>query len=756
MAEHMVLAHPAKVGLGAWSSFGTDRLYHDLAALGANWYYVWGPNAPSDVAASPPSLDGWALGTDLELVETAGDHAVLLGDSADAWLFQDAAVQAGETYTLSVAIGAGAEARAGAALRFLDASGQTVDTHRVALSGGEGAASLPGVVAPDGAVTARVLLWGESGAVEIGDVGLSDGSAELLTNGGLDPALAWGANASGSEFVHMIWSGADVTPQTTERLTGADTILGFNEPDHVRQSDMTVEEALALWPDLMKTGARLGSPAPTQYEVLGEDSWLGRFMEGAGAAGYRVDFIAVHYYSDDGDIAAFETFLQEVHAQYELPVWVTEWALADWFDLDKFTHVDNARFFHEGAEMMDGLDFVERHAWFALYDKLDQWSIGTNLVHDDGALSDVGLAFVEAAGPGVLVGSDESDTLSQPEGEPGGPDDPDDDPGDTGEGGGPAGADSGGTDSAETDGGGTDGGPTAADGSAPSFQEAATIAQYGTVDITRKALTVQLDHAFDAPVVIATINSVNGGQPVSARVEDIGSGQFTIYLDEPNHLDGYHVPETVSWIVVESGSWIAEGGLALQAGTTTTNTLSSKGTTPVEFDHAFRERPAIFTTDQTSNGSDMIWTRAEGPGTQGFSLVMEEEEKLNPGKHVDEEIGWLAVERADGTVESMSGALVFETSDIGVTLDSSGGTIWFDKDFVAAPVLLAGISGRNDRDPTGLRIDGLSADGGWGFLQEDTSKDSETAHASEPVDWLALEGSGLLHGVAADSLMWGA
>ncbi|WP_158547364.1 glycosyl hydrolase [Rhodovulum sp. 12E13] len=749
MAEHMLLAHPAKVGLGAWSSFGTDRLYHDLGALGANWYYVWGPNAPSDVTASAPALDGWTLGTDIELLETAGAHGVLLGDSADAWLFQDAAVQAGAAYTLSVEIDAGAEARAGAMMHFLDGSGQTIDTHWLPLVGEAGTASLRGAVAPDGAVTARVLLWGESGAVEIGDVSLSDGSTEVLTNGGLDPAVTWGAEA---DFVHMVWSGADVTPETIERLTGVDTILGFNEPDHVDQSDMTVDEALALWPELMTTGARLGSPSPTQYEVLGEDSWLGRFMEGADAAGYRVDFIAVHYYSDNGDVAAFETFLEEVHAQYGLPIWVTEWALADWFDLDKFTHADNARFFREGAEMMDGLDFVERHAWFGLYDNLDQWSIGANLVHDDGALSEVGLAFADVAAPAVLVGSDEADSLAEPEEEDepsgGGSTDgsPGDEPDDTGDDGGPAGA----------HGSGTDGSPTAADSGAPSFQQAATVAQYGTVELDHKPLTVQLDHAFEAPVVIATVNSVNGGQPVSVRVEDVGSDRFSIYLDEPNHLDGYHVPETVSWIVVESGSWIAEGGLALQAGITTTNILSSEGTTPIEFDHAFRERPAIFTTDQTSNGGDMIWTRAEGPGTQGFSLVMEEEERLNPGKHVAEEIGWLAVERADGSVETMSGALVFETSDIGFALDSSGDTIWFEKDFIASPVLLAGISGRQDHDPTGLRIDGLSADGGWGFLQEDTSQDSETAHAPEPVDWLALEGSGLLHGVAADSLMWGA
>ena len=38
-------------------------------------------------------------------------------------------------------------------------------------------------------------------------------------------------------------------------------LLGFNEPDRSDQSNMTVEEAIALWPQLVQKSNRLGSPA---------------------------------------------------------------------------------------------------------------------------------------------------------------------------------------------------------------------------------------------------------------------------------------------------------------------------------------------------------------------------------------------------------------------------------------------------------------------------------------------------------------
>ncbi len=806
MVEQITLAHPSKVGVGGFNIHGLDRLHQDIATVGANWFYTWTPDLTATGNTTAPLLQGWMTGSDLDLIDRDGNGAVVLGDSGDAWMLQDVQAEAGRTYTLGVDTAGSSDARGGAMLYFKDSSGATIGSAWLPLSGGSGTASLPGATAPAGTTSAQVLLWGEAGALELDTVSLTEGTTERLTNAGLDAGAGVAPSAAGAEYVHMIWGAADVAPETMEYLTGVATILGFNEPDLSAQSDMTVEEALALWPELMKTGARLGSPAPTQGEVLGEQSWLGRFMAGAEAAGHRVDFIAVHYYSGDGDVAAFETFLQDVHAQYGKPVWVTEWSLADWWDTDRFTHADNAAFLREATVMMDRLDFVERHAWFGLYDGMDGWNISTNLVEADGTLTEVGQTFLDAAETEVTLasaalegGGETAETTGE---ETSGDDTPPEETSGTETV--DAGSTEAGTPTTETEPETTAGSgetettneepseeQTASDGStvdepepgdslvaeddgasepteaaptgaAPEDDTSAppppptVIAQFGQVEVDHRAVTIELDHAFINPVVIATVTTVNGGQPMSARVMDVESDRFSIYLDEPRHLDGWHLIESASWMVVEAGSWISESGFAFQAGTVETGVLSSRGTTAVDFHHAFSDRPAIFTTDQTSNDRDMIWTRAQDPDAEGFRLVMEEEEKRNSGKHGTEEIGWLAVERGAGIAETAAGSIAFETSDSDFTLDSIGGTIDFDTDFVSPPVFLAGISGRADTDPTGLRIDGLTGEGAYGFLQEDTSRDAETWHAPENVDWFALDGPGTLFGHAADALMWGA
>jgi hypothetical protein len=195
----------------------------------------------------------------------------------------------------------------------------------------------------------------------------------------------------------MIWGREHVTETGLSDLKGEEVILGFNEPDERSQSALSVDEAIALWPELMATGARLGSPATTTPGTLGKQSWLGRFMEQADDAELRVDFIAVHYYSINKDIDAFEAFLNKTYAAYGRPIWVTEWALVDWSNPDRFSFQETASFFSEAAQMLDDLAFVERHAWFGLYDEMDGWNINTHLIDGNGALTEVGKAYLDIA-----------------------------------------------------------------------------------------------------------------------------------------------------------------------------------------------------------------------------------------------------------------------------------------------------------------------------------------------------------------------
>lgn len=225
-------------------------------------------------------------------------------------------------------------------------------------------------------------------------------------SGGLDwyydwrPDQLWTSQTArrSVEFVPMIHNARDVdTPIRSDLRVRA--LLGFNEPDGDgrHQANMTVEEAVRLWPKLEARGLRLGSPATTQDNTLGAGSWLRRFMTETERRGLRVDFIAVHYYSETGDPEEFRNWLRAVYREYRKPIWVTEFALVDWSAPDRFDHIDNARFIERAVPMLDAMSFVERYAWFAALPY--PWPAGSpevNLVDDRLQPTPAGTAYRRA------------------------------------------------------------------------------------------------------------------------------------------------------------------------------------------------------------------------------------------------------------------------------------------------------------------------------------------------------------------------
>ena len=78
---------------------------------------------------------------------------------------------------------------------------------------------------------------------------------------------------------------------------------------------MTANQALRLWPQLMATRLKLASPA-VAFGGATPGGWLDRFMNGAQARGYRVDFITLHWYGADFDtshaVSQLKSYLQAV------------------------------------------------------------------------------------------------------------------------------------------------------------------------------------------------------------------------------------------------------------------------------------------------------------------------------------------------------------------------------------------------------------------------------------------------------------
>lgn len=204
---------------------------------------------------------------------------------------------------------------------------------------------------------------------------------------------------AGAEFVPMIWKyhGREevvIEAGKAAKEAGIKELLGFNEPDQKKQANMTVEEALAAWPVLERTGLRLGSPGC----VHPDKEWMKAFMKEAEVRKLRIDFVCVHSYGG-ADADSLVRRLKQVHQLFGKPIWITEFAVGDWtaesVERHRFKEDAVLRFMEEVLPKLDRLDFVERYAWFSA--KPTNKALGTSALFDaEGKLTRLGECYRDA------------------------------------------------------------------------------------------------------------------------------------------------------------------------------------------------------------------------------------------------------------------------------------------------------------------------------------------------------------------------
>ncbi|GIF11351.1 glycoside hydrolase family protein [Actinoplanes teichomyceticus] len=214
----------------------------------------------------------------------------------------------------------------------------------------------------------------------------------------------WGTNndsmPANAEFVPMIWDENVVTAANLAKVrTEGSTLLGFNEPDLAGQAEMTVEQALDLWPQLQATGMRLGSPA-VAFGGNTAGGWLDRFMTGARQRNLRVDFITLHWYGSDFSDAAVSQFMgyvKAVHDRYRLPIWITEFGLMNFSGAPKYPSTAQiTAFIRNATAQLESASYVERYAWFSLPAVGD--SVDYGLYRDATTPTEAGKAYRAAGG----------------------------------------------------------------------------------------------------------------------------------------------------------------------------------------------------------------------------------------------------------------------------------------------------------------------------------------------------------------------
>lgn len=215
----------------------------------------------------------------------------------------------------------------------------------------------------------------------------------------------WGFQPSGKElpatdasirFVPMLWGWNSKSEKALDSLRAEHPpiLFGFNEPDHTDQANLTVDAALAAWPKVQGIAADLVSPSCAQPQ----QEWMQRFFEKAEKQNLSFDSVGFHHYGppepDD-----FIGLLEKVHNMYKLPIWVTEFAAADWQakiggPANRYSEKQTIRFIQTVCPFMERTPWIRGYAWYPWGDSWEGGPLSTSaFFRKDSTLTESGEAY---------------------------------------------------------------------------------------------------------------------------------------------------------------------------------------------------------------------------------------------------------------------------------------------------------------------------------------------------------------------------
>ena len=259
--------------------------------------------------------------------------------------------------------------------------------------------------------------------------------------------------------------------------------------------------------------------------------------------------------------------------------------------------------------------------------------------------------------------------------------------------------------------------------------------EFGQISLNHKWKTVNISKTFVNPVVILSDPTFYGSDPVSSRIRNVTSNSFEVKLQEPNYRDEFHVFETINYIVGENGYHTlntSNGKLNIEFGKLNTNKLSSEGFDNVDM-IGFQDVPVVMSQIQTYNGPDWVLTRTKEITNNNFKICMQEEEILNNGFHLSEEIGWMAVSKGSFNLDNM----IFESKNISL-INHNFKSINFESNFSTVPLLFTKLSSFNGPDTANTRIRNVTNKKFDIMVYEEQSLDNEIFHLYENVSYFCI------------------
>lgn len=177
-------------------------------------------------------------------------------------------------------------------------------------------------------------------------------------------------HCSGVEFVPMIWGrtihqGGPKLPDDPDQVAamipkGSKYLLGFNEPDHQEQSNISPKDAVALWQKIVgpvATKLKLTTVSPSVSCTPSGKKWLSEFLNAC--KNCNVHHVSCHLYQCnpskwDSSLQSFKSFNK--------PIWITEMACPTW---DKtYSLASNDKIMTHALPKFDSDGKLFRYSWY--------------------------------------------------------------------------------------------------------------------------------------------------------------------------------------------------------------------------------------------------------------------------------------------------------------------------------------------------------------------------------------------------------
>ncbi|MCP4571237.1 MAG: hypothetical protein GY838_02685, partial [bacterium] len=269
----------------------------------------------------------------------------------------------------------------------------------------------------------------------------------------------------------------------------------------------------------------------------------------------------------------------------------------------------------------------------------------------------------------------------------------------------------------------------------------------GAVTAGGSAVTVTLTNSYTSAVVACSIQYANNTTPVVARVTNVTSSSFDVYLQNPS--GGAVASDNVNYLVVEEGAWTIDG-VNIEAqkylSTVTDENNSWVGESPT-YGQAYTSPVVLGQVMSVNDASwSVFWTAGasrKDPPSAGALITGKTVCEDSDVTRADETVGFIVIEAGNGAISGVAYEAALGADSVKGVTNAPPYAYSFSTSFASAPAVAV---------TTQAAMDG--GNGGWSYtygstqadattlylaVDEDTIQDTERNHTSEQVGYVVFE-----------------